>query len=85
MKEFTYTITDSQGMHARPAGLLVKQTKAYADSITLWKDDKSADAKRLLAVMGLGVKQGEEVRVVIEGDTEQKACEELQRFFAENL
>ena len=34
MKEFTYTVTDPNGIHARPAGLLVKQLKAYKSTVT---------------------------------------------------
>ena len=38
MKEFTYTITDEQGIHARPAGLLVKEAAGFASAITIEKD-----------------------------------------------
>ena len=45
MKSFVYTITDPVGIHARPAGLLVKAAKAYPDTtITLLKGEKSAKA-----------------------------------------
>jgi phosphocarrier protein HPr len=37
MKEFTYTITDPVGIHARPAGLLVKEVKKYGSTFTLTK------------------------------------------------
>ena len=56
MKEFTYTITDEQGIHARPAGLLVKEAAGFASAITIEKDGKKVDAKRILGVMGLGAK-----------------------------
>ena len=52
MKEFTYTITDPNGIHARPAGLLVKQLKAYKSTVTIFKGDKNVDMKKLLALMG---------------------------------
>ena len=50
MKEFTYTITDEQGIHARPAGLLVKEAAGFASAITIEKDGKKVDAKRILGV-----------------------------------
>ena len=57
MKEFTYKICDNLGIHARPAGLLVKKAGGFSSTITIYKDEKSADCKRLFAVMGLSVKR----------------------------
>ncbi len=61
MKEFQYTVKDACGIHARPAGLLVKTVKGFASSATLEKDGKSCDMRKLMALMGMGVKQGETV------------------------
>ncbi|HIX06097.1 MAG TPA: HPr family phosphocarrier protein [Candidatus Fournierella pullicola] len=85
METFQYTITDEVGLHARPAGLLVKQAKQMGSVITLQAKGKSADAKKIIAVMALGVKRGETVTVSLEGPQEQEEKEELSRFFAENL
>lgn len=85
MKEFTYVITDPQGVHARPAGVLVKAAASYSSKITITKDDTSVDAKRIFGIMGLGVKQGQQIKVTVEGDDENKAFEELQEFFKSNL
>lgn len=85
MKTFEYTITDSEGIHARPAGLLVKEAKKYASKITITKDGKSADATRLMAIMALGVKGGMTIAVSAEGEDEDTACEEMKKFFTDNL
>lgn len=85
MKEFKYTITDPEGIHARPAGILVKQAAKYMSIIKIVKGQKSADAKRLFGLMGLGVKTGEEVTVTVEGADEDIAVKELETFFEENL
>ena len=61
MKQFQYTIKDKLGVHARPAGLLVKTVKGFASTATLEKDGKSCDMRKLMALMGMGVKQGETV------------------------
>ena len=53
MKEFQYTIKDACGIHARPAGLLVKTVKGFASSATLEKDGKSCDMRKLMALMGM--------------------------------
>ena len=73
MKEFTYTIKDEQGIHARPAGELVKAAAAYPCKVTISKDGKEVDAKRILGVMGLGVKCGQEIVLKTDGDQEEKA------------
>ena len=85
MKEFKYVITDSEGIHARPAGILVKQAAGYQSSVKIAKGEKSADAKRIFGVMGLGVKTGEEVTITVEGADEDTAAAELETFFKENL
>ncbi|MDD7403523.1 MAG: HPr family phosphocarrier protein [Butyribacter sp.] len=85
MKEFSYVITDEIGIHARPAGMLVKEAKKYESKIVLTKDGKSAEATKLMAIMSLGVKCGETVQVTIEGADEEAACEEMTAFFKENL
>lgn len=86
MKEFKYTITDPVGIHARPAGLLVKEVKAHASKVTITTaDGKSADAKKLLALMGLGIKQGDTITIGIEGDDEDAAAASIEKFMKENL
>ena len=85
MKEFKYVITDPEGIHARPAGMLVKEAAGYQSAVTIAKGEKSADAKRIFGVMGLGVKTGEEITVTVEGADEDTAAAELETFFKENL
>ena len=86
MKTFEYTITDPVGIHARPAGLLVQAVKALDSKVTLTnKDGKSADGKKLLAVMGLGIKQGDTVTVTVDGGNEDAFVEALEKFLKENL
>ena len=85
MKEFTYVITDEIGIHARPAGMLVKEAKAFTSKITLEANGKTADATKLMAVMSLGVKNGAEVVIKAEGEDEDAACEAVSKFMKENL
>ena len=75
MKEFQYTIKDACGIHARPAGLLVKTVKGFASTATLEKDGKSCDMR----------KQGETVTIKVEGDDEEAAAEAIQKFLSENV
>ena len=85
MKEFKYVITDPLGMHARPAGMLVKAAAPYQSTITVTAPTGTADAKRLMALMRLAAKQGMELTVTIEGADEEKAAAELQAFLSANL
>ncbi len=85
MKEFKYMIQDPEGIHARPAGLLVKLATTFASVITIQKEDKTADAKRIFAIMGLGAKQGQEITVTAQGADEDKAIAEIELFLKENL
>lgn len=85
MKEFKYIITDENGVHARPAGVLVKKAKEFNSNINITKVGKSADAKKLFSIMGLGIKKGDEIIITIEGDDESTATQELEKFISENL
>ncbi len=86
MKQFSYTITDPIGIHARPAGLLVKAIKALDSTVTIAKaDGKSAVGTKLMALMGLGIKQGETVTVTVEGGNEDANAAAMEQYFKDNL
>ncbi len=85
MREFRYVIKDEQGIHARPAGLFVKEAASCESKITISKDGKEVDAKRILGVMGLGVKKDQEIVLKAEGSDEDQAMEKLSKFLQENL
>ena len=69
----------------RPAGLFVKEAAAFPCSITIAKDGKAADAKRIFGVMGLGVKCGEEITVCTDGENEEAASAAIEAFLKANL
>ena len=85
MKKFNYVIQDQIGIHARPAGLLAKEAKKYESQIVLKKEGKSAEATKLMSIMSMGVKCGNEVEVEIEGADETVAYDGIKTFFEENL
>ncbi|MFZ2539123.1 MAG: HPr family phosphocarrier protein [Oscillospiraceae bacterium] len=85
MKEFIFVIKDENGIHARPAGMLVKKAGEFCSTITIKKIEKAVDAKRLFAVMGLGAKKNDELTFTIEGEDEDLALSSLQQFCNENL
>ncbi len=85
MKSFDYTIKDAVGIHARPAGLIVKKAKEFESAFTMTKDGKSADLKKLMALMSLGVKCGDTVTITVEGSDEDSAASAMEQFFAETI
>lgn len=85
MKEFTYTIQDPMGLHARPAGLMVREAQKFESTITLHRGEQSANLRKLFALMALAVKQGETIRVTAQGSDEDAAAEFLERFIRENF
>ncbi len=85
MKEFNYVIKDEIGMHARPAGLLVAVARNYKSKILIEANGKIAEATKLMSLMSLGAKCGDEVIVTVEGEDEGAALEGVREFFLQNL
>ena len=85
MKEFGYTICDEVGIHARPAGLLVKKASEFQSDVKISKGEKTVDAKKIFGIMSLAAKCGDQVKIEICGTDEETAAQELEKFFRENL
>ena len=80
MKEFTYTIVDKDGMHARPAGRLAACAKQFASNISVKANGKNADGKRLISLMMLGAVCGTTLSFSVTGEDEEKAALALEQF-----
>ena len=61
------------------------EAKLFEYAADIAKDGKEADCKRMFAVMGLGVKNGQEVVFTFDGEDEDAACEAVSKFMKENL
>lgn len=85
MKVFNYVITDEIGIHARPAGMLVKEAKEFSSTITIEANGKKADLTKLMMLLSLGVKKGAEVTITAEGADEDAAIAAMETIFTENL
>ncbi|OUP49122.1 HPr family phosphocarrier protein [Lachnoclostridium sp. An181] len=85
MVSFNYVIKDELGIHARPAGMLVKEVAKLSSTVTIKKGEKSGNAKMIFGIMGLAVKCGDEVTVTIEGENETADAEVIKAFFENNL
>ncbi len=85
MRTFTYTITEELGIHARPAGILVKTAKTLDSEITISLGNKSTAATKLMSLMGMGIKFGDTITVTINGGNEEASEKEMKAFFEANL
>ncbi len=85
MKEIEFFVTDPQGIHARPAGLLVKEAKKFESNISVFKGARKGNLKKIFTVMALGVKQGETIKVQVEGADEEQAASTVEAFLKENF
>ena len=80
MTSFSLQITDPMGLHARPAGQLVRAATRYASAITLCCRGQQRDLKRLFAVLSLGARVDDVLTVTAEGTDEEAACQGLKEF-----
>ena len=87
MKKINYTVTAEAGIHARPAGLLVKKAASFKSDIKILHEQRGseADLKRLMALMALGVKQGDGIVLSVDGEDEEEAADALEAFLKENF
>lgn len=83
MKQITLVVNDPDGIHARPAGILVKRMQDFPCIITVRKDDREADGKKLFAIMKMAVKKGDSVLFTAEGEQEEEAIEAIAQIFEE--
>jgi len=85
MVEFNYVLTGDEGLHARPAGHFVKKTQGYPEKITVAKNGKTCDAKRLFSVINLQINKDDEITITVEGNNEALVSEELKNYCASAL
>lgn len=85
MQKISYVIKDELGIHARPAGELIKKAKSFESEITISKGDRSCSLKKLFEVMKLGVKQNDTIDIAFEGADEEKAATEVKAFLESHL
>ncbi len=85
MKNFQYKIKEEEGLHARPAGLLVKCAQGVGSDVTIACHGKQADAKRLFSVMGLAVRQGDIIEVAVSGKNEDADARTMEDFCRKSL
>ena len=86
-REFEFTFNNENGLHARPAGELVQKVKEFSSEVTIEvpRLNKTAKADKLFTLMGLGVKKGEKVNVVVSGANCVDEANKLKSFMEEKF
>jgi phosphotransferase system HPr (HPr) family protein len=67
MAELHLTVIDPTGLHARPAARFVQVASRFTSRIALRHDGREADAKSLLAILGLTLRPGSRISLSAEG------------------
>lgn len=81
-----FAIHSQYGFHLRPAQVMVQQMTPFESAVSIRKEDGStADAKSLLGLMSLGLKDGQTVTAEISGTDEKAALEKLEELFRTNF
>ncbi|MFD1020412.1 phosphocarrier protein HPr [Thalassobacillus hwangdonensis] len=77
MTEQTFTITSNDGVHARPATVLVQKAGNFESDINLHYKEKAVNLKSIMGIMSLGIPAGAEVKITAEGKDEEEAIQTL--------
>ena len=81
MVERMVTITNRAGIHARPAAVLVQAIKDYNCNIYYEKGKDRINGKSIIGLLTLAASYGTELKIIAEGEDEEKALETLVRLF----
>lgn len=84
MKELKVTIIDPVGIHARPAGAIVQETKKLDSEVEIYANNKKVSAKNILGILSLGVRCNQEMTFTFKGGSEQKSLEAIQKVLKAN-
>jgi phosphocarrier protein len=71
------TITNTIGLHARPATFFIQKANSYKCSVWVEKDERRVNAKSLLGVLSLGIAKGMTITLVADGQDEENAINGL--------
>lgn len=71
------TVTNSVGLHARPATFFIQKSNEFKSSIWVEKGDRRINAKSLLGILSLGIIKGTEIKIIADGVDEEAAVSSL--------
>ena len=78
MKTIKVTVTNSVGLHARPATFFIQKANSFKSSIYVEIDERRVNAKSLLGVLSMGIVSGTTITLIADGPDEDEAIEGLK-------
>lgn len=86
MESINHTIKDPLGIHARPAGMLVRLAMNFNSELSIARESgESYSLKKIFTIMSLGLKYGEKLTISAKGDDEKEAIQALSQYLSNNL
>lgn len=79
------TVSNSVGLHARPATFFIQRANSFKSSIWVEKDDRRVNAKSLLGVLSLGIVKGTKITIIADGTDEDEAVKTLVSVIESNF
>ena len=73
-----------EGLEARPVAMLVQVASQFESTVYINSEDRKVNAKSIMGMMSLGLASGEEVAVVADGNDEDTAVVEIEKFLSGN-
>lgn len=77
MPDIRLTVIDPSGLHARPAARFVQAASRFASRITIRHEGREADAKSLIALLGLTIRPSSEIALSADGPDAEEALSAL--------
>ncbi len=85
MSEINVIITNPTGLHARPAAMFVQKAASFKSKVRVRGNGKEADAKSILAIMGMGLAKDSEITLVAEGEDHEECLAALKNLIETNF
>ena len=70
------------GLEARPVAMLVQVASQFDSTVYINVDDRKVNAKSIMGMMSLGLASGEEINVTADGEDEEAAIDEIEKFLS---
>lgn len=80
-----FIINNKIGLHARPAALFVQVANKYQSEVIVKKDDAEVNGKSIMGIMAIGVAGGETIEVILDGNDEQEAMDDIQELLTKKI
>ncbi len=81
MVEKAAVVKNSAGIHVRPSGVIIEVVKQYSASISAEANGLSVELNSVMSLLSLGLVQGDEVRLRVDGKGEEEIADRLVELF----